>query len=208
MIKTSVDLRILELSNLHLTTEILETLSDALRMASSLSQLSLTGSNLSDENLAILSPGLSNCKTLNLLNLSFNKLSTKAGTIIGRIISTQGQAKDELIWSLGLRGERPEDDLNVKGLCEVVLQGNLLDDVAAKDICTFLQFDTWLRSLNLRNNKIEKNGIIEFIRILEQNTSILSLDLRDNGGFNRKASEIILEALRSNMQKFKECNNL
>ena len=98
--------------------------------------------------------------------------------------------------------------MNVKGLCEVILEDNKLDDEACKDIANFLRFDTWMRAINLKNNKIGREGIIEFIRVLSHNTSLLSLDLRDNEGFNRKASEIILECLRKNMKLFKEQFNL
>lgn len=122
---------------------------------------------------------------------------------MGKIISSQGQRKDEIIWSLGLRGEKPAEDLNVKGLCEVILSNNNLNDESMADMASFLKFDTWLRSLNISNNKVTKNGVIEIIKMLGQNSSLLSIDMRENEGFNRKASEIILERLRKNMMAFK-----
>ena len=124
--------------------------------------------------------------------------------LLGTLISAQGQRKNEIIWLYGLRGERPDQDLNRMGLCELNIQGNNISDEGVKDMIAFLKFDNWLRSLNLRDNGITKIGIVEFIKVLTQNESLLSLDLRGNEGFNRKASQILLQYLTKNMEKFKK----
>lgn len=124
--------------------------------------------------------------------------------MIGKIISSHGEKKNETVWLNGLRNESPPSDLHKKGLCEINLERNFLDDTAAEDICKFLSYDKWLKSLNLRHNKLELKGCLEFIRLLTKNDSLLSLDLRDNPGFNRKLSHIVLEKLSSNMDLFKK----
>ena len=141
---------------------------------------------------------------MTILDLSNNKLDHTSGGMIGKIISSQCEKKNESIWLHGLRNEPPSIDLNKKGLCELSLEKNLLDDGAAEDICKFLCYDKYLRSLNIRKNRLELRGCLEFVKLLSKNDTLLSLDLRDNPGFNRKMSNLVLEKLSSNMESFKK----
>lgn len=68
----------------------------------------------------------------------------------------------------------------------------------------FLKFDNWTRSLNLRHNSIEKEGIKEFVSLMRRNDTLISLDLRDNPGFDQDSSRFIFKKLVRNIQKFKE----
>jgi hypothetical protein len=124
--------------------------------------------------------------------------------MIGKIISSHGEKKNEAVWLHGLRNESAPHDLHKKGLCEINLERNYLDDTAAEDICKFLNYDKWLKSLNLRHNKLEIKGCLEFVKLLSKNESMLSLDLRDNPGFSRKMSHVVLEKLSNNMELFKK----
>jgi len=78
------------------------------------------------------------------------------------------------VWLMGLRGEKPDQSINSKGLNELNISYNLLDDKAATSLCSFLNFDSWLRSLSLRGNNIENKGVDEFVSTLQKNKSILS----------------------------------
>lgn len=148
--------------------------------------------------------GLMKCKTLNVLNLKNNNLDHRAGNIIGKIISAHGQRKDETNWLFGLRGEKPEQDLNQTGIFEICLMNNKISDAGCHDICSFLKYDSWLKDLNLRHNFISQKGVEEFLKLFKRNESLLNLDLRDNKGFNRKASEQVLQNLSNNLKKFKK----
>jgi len=62
-------------------------------------------------------PSLSRNRCLVSLDLSHNLLSDDCGSMLGKIISAQGQLKDELIWLTSLRNESPLKNLNCIGSC-------------------------------------------------------------------------------------------
>lgn len=169
-----------------------------------LEELCISGCSCTTSKLSKFYLELGECPNLTNLDLSSNRLDYTSGSMIGKIISSQCEKKNESIWLHGLRNEPPPIDLHKRGLCEVNLEKNQLDDTAAEDICKFLCYDKYLRSLNLRKNKIELRGCLEFVKLLSKNDTLLSLDMRDNPGFNRKLSNVILEKLSSNMETFKK----
>lgn len=80
-------------------------------------------------------PYMKDIKSLILLDLSCNKLDGDSGMLIGKLLSAHSRNRDEHVWLCGLRGEVPENDVNLEGLCEINLMGNLLNDKAIKDLC-------------------------------------------------------------------------
>ncbi len=147
---------------------------------------------------------LSECPNIRIVDFSSNKIDPSGVCHLNRIIKTQGEKKNEAVWLHGLRSEVPPPEVYGKGLCELILQDNDIGDAGAEELCHCLSNDGWLQSLNLRKNKIEPEGCIEFVKLLAKNHSLLSLDLRDNPGFNRKLSQTILEKLKQNMETFKK----
>lgn len=137
-----------------------------IKQSKSLSELRINHCKMTTDHLKILCKGLTKSESLNIIDFSHNEFDFKAGMLLGTLISAQGQRKNEIIWLHGLRGERPDTDLNRMGLCELNIQGNNISDEGVKDMIGFLKFDNWLRSLNLRDNGITKIGIVEFIKVL------------------------------------------
>ena len=72
-----------------------------------------------------------------------------------------------------LRGEEAEEDISLKGLCEINLASNKFNSATLKDLCYFLQYDGWTRSINLRKNDISEEGIAEINSILDANESLI-----------------------------------
>ena len=85
-------------------------------VARGLSQLSITNCNIDARLLKSLVPGLSRNRSLTRLDLSCNRLDDMCGSMLGKIISAQGQLKDEIIWLTSLRNETPLKDLNKIGI--------------------------------------------------------------------------------------------
>jgi hypothetical protein len=80
-----------------------------------LATLSITNCKLTTAKLKLLMPGLCMNRSLIILNLANNELDDGCGTILGKIISTQGFLKDEIIWLTALRNEVPKTNLNKVG---------------------------------------------------------------------------------------------
>jgi hypothetical protein len=104
------------------------------------------------------------------------------------------------------RGETPEDDVSLNGICEINLSYNRLDTGFIKDL--ELRNDRWLKSLNLRGNIIDEDGLQTLNDILDVNQALLSLDVRDNTGVTTKLSKSIFAKLVRNMNNLKEQNSL
>jgi centrosomal protein CEP78 len=102
------------------------------------------------------------------------------------------------------RGETPEEDVVLSGICELNLSYNRLGTVFVQDIINFLKNDRWLRSLNLRGNFIDTTGIQLINDILDRNHSIVSLDIRDNPGSDHLLSSSIYSKLLRNIKNVKE----
>ena len=64
---------------------------------------------------------------------------------------------------------------------------------------SFLKDDNWTKCLNLRNNKLTIEGIKSFAWLLKKDTSLISLDLRDNPGFTKEYSLYIYKKLKKNL---------
>lgn len=98
----------------------------------------------------ILSKGLAGNEALTIIDLSNNILDGPSGRIVGKILSTHSQRRDDIVWVYSLRGEEPEEDISLKGVYEVNMSNNKMDSNCVKDMCYFLQYDNWVRSLNFQ----------------------------------------------------------
>jgi hypothetical protein len=119
--------------------------------------------------------------------------------MIGKILSTHNQRRDDIIWMASLRGEVVEEELSKKGICEVNLENNKITDRSAQEFLDFFKDDHWTRCLNLRSNRLTNETIKQFGVLLKKNTSLISLDLRDNFGFTKELSVYIFKKLKRNL---------
>lgn len=88
-------------------------------------------------------------------------------------------------------------------LYDLDLSKNSLDSNFVLNIKDLLLKSKSLKNFNLKDNLIEKIGVKFLIEVLENNSSLLTLDLRSNPGMDKKASIVILEKLKRNLKKSK-----
>ena len=69
-----------------------------------------------------------------MLDLSHNLLKGSTGLIIGKILSAHCKRRDDIIWSQGEKNEPIEEDISLKGICEVNLSYNKIDDSCIKEL--------------------------------------------------------------------------
>lgn len=53
---------------------------------------------------------------------------------------------------------------------------NSLNDFVAFELSRVLVYDTYLKSIDIRNNVIKAKGIKELVNVVKTNTSLLNLD--------------------------------
>jgi len=127
--------------------------------------------------------------------------------VLGKILSSHCKNRDDIIWLSNLRGEDVLEDVSLNGICELNISNNAIDSQCIKDICKFLYFDQWTKSINLRYNAISEEGIKELIGLLKNNFTLISLDLRDNPGLNEALNQQIYKKLIKNINLYKKYRN-
>lgn len=140
--------------------------------------------NLKPSSWEILSPAFASNRTIETLDLSYNYMGDKCSSYLSKLIANQSERRDNCVWLHGLWGEIPEVYELQSGLQNIILRYNSLNDFVACEISWVLLYDTYLKSLDLRNNVINEKGMKEFVNVLKTNSTILNLDVRDNKGFN------------------------
>ncbi|KAL4492496.1 hypothetical protein ABPG72_005631 [Tetrahymena utriculariae] len=188
---SEVQLTVVKIINLNLKAESLAGICQGLQKSQTVKELFIYNCNLNSETIEKgMLPYIGETRSLNLLDLSYNKLDGQSGGLIGKLLSSHSKNRDEHIWLCGLRGEVPENNVNLEGICEVNLMGNLLTDRSIKDLCYFLQQDGWTRNINLRYNRIGAEGLFELNKMLDNNESLICLDIRNNPGKTPNADDI------------------
>ena len=136
---------------------------------------------------------------LSFLDLSNNNLTDKYGLIISKLITKQAQRRDQIIWSYGLRNEKPP--LNAKmGLISLNLSGNKLGNESADYITKVLGTDQYMRAVYLNNNKIGNESCKKFIYMMRKNLSLLTIDLRGNIGYDDYIHSRLVMKMAKNMR--------
>ena len=136
---------------------------------------------------------------LSFLDLSNNNLTDKYGLIISKLITKHAQRRDQIIWSYGLRNEKPP--LNSKmGLISLNLSGNKLGNESADYITKVLGTDQYMRAVYLNNNKIGNESCKKFIYMMRKNLSLLTIDLRGNIGYDDYIHSRLVMKMAKNMR--------
>ena len=97
----------LSLTNLKFTNEISKTLSTGIIKNKSLQALQINKCKISLDNYEILLKGLLTHESLEYLDLGYNNFNDKFGNMISRVIARQTQRRDQIVWTYGLRNEKP-----------------------------------------------------------------------------------------------------
>lgn len=122
------------------------------------------------------------------LDLSNNKLKGTCGYFLGRIISRQGERRDTNKWENELRGSTAEIPL---GLKELYISNNCVGDYGWDKIMSALVSDNWLRLIEAKNNNLTSASFDPTNDALDQNKSLLVLDLRENPNFDTYYMKIL-----------------
>ena len=199
-LKISLNLITFNLTNLKITKEMSEVLSPGLINNKSLKALSINNCTISIESYDILLKGLLTHETLSYLDLSYNNLNDKYSDMIARIISRQTQRRDQVIWAFGLRNEKPTSNDYANGLISINLKGNLLSDSSAEDISNSLGYDQYIRNIDVSCNKFSKDGCKKFIRMMRKNNTLLTVDLKENPGYDEEIHGRIVMKMAKNIK--------
>ena len=195
--KTIINLSII---NFELIPKYCEYLSKGIIDNKSLQGLKISNCQIQLKPYELLLKGLLNHISITYLDLSNNNFGDRYGNMISRIIIRQAQRRDQIIWSYGLRNEKPLNNDYKKGLISINLSGNKLGNDSAELIANALGTDQYLRAIYLNENKIENSPCKKFIYMMRKNLCLLTIDLRNNPGYDEYIHSRLVMKMSKNIR--------
>ena len=134
------------------------------------------------------------------LDLSNNNFNDKYGEMIALIISHQTQRRDQIIWASGLRNEFPSINEYSRGLVSINLRGNKFGKYSADCISKSLSHDQYIRIIDLSENNLDNNSCKKFIHMMRKNNILLTVDLRENPGYDESIYQRMIMKMSKNIR--------
>ena len=175
-------------------------LSKGIQENKSLQYLSINNSVISVESFEILLKGVLTHEILRFLDLSNNKLNDNYCPMLSRIIQRQAQRRDQIVWSYQLRNELPSDNNYKIGLISLNLHGNYLGPKSAKLLSASLNNDQYIRYIDLSKNNFDNASCKLFVHMMRKNNTLLTVDLRDNLGYDEFINPRIVMKMSKNIK--------
>ena len=148
----------------------------------------------------IILKGLLTHEIIRCIDLSNNKLNDKYSPMISRIIQRQSQRRDQVIWSYQLRNELPNNNNYKIGLISINLHGNQLGKQSAEIISNVLSNDQYIRYIDLSKNFFDNSACKLFIHMMRKNNTLLTVDLRENAGYDEFINPRIVMKMSKNIK--------
>ena len=199
-ISQSKEIISLSLNSIELSKKHCQILSKSILNNNSLQNLSITNSGLNLYSYEILLESILNKKYLTFLDLSNNNFTDKYGYMISRIILVHSQRRDQIVWLYNLRNELPPSNDYKKGLMFINLNGNNLSKDSAEYISNVLYSDQYIRAIYLNNNKFDNSCCKKFIYMMRKNMAILTIDLRNNPGYDEDIHHRLVLKMSKNIR--------
>ena len=175
-------------------------LSKGIQENKSLQYLSINNCILAVDSFELLLKGILSHEIIRFLDLSNNKLNDNYCPIIARIIQRQAQRRDQIVWSYQLRNELPSDNNYKIGLISLNLHGNYLGSKSAKLISSSLNNDQYIRYIDLSKNYFDNSSCKLFVHMMRKNNTLLTVDLRDNSGYDEFINPRIVMKMSKNIK--------
>ena len=190
----------LYLQGFKIDSKLSKILSKGISENKSLQYISINNCVLTVELFEILLKGVLSHEILRFLDLSNNKLGDNYCPMIARIIQRQAQRRDQIVWSYQLRNEIPSDNNYKIGLISLNLHGNNLGPKSAKLISDSLNNDQYIRYIDLSKNVFDNSACKLFVHMMRKNNTLLTVDLRDNFGYDEFINPRIVMKMSKNIK--------
>ena len=190
----------LYLQGFKIDSKLSKILSKGISENKSLQYISINNCVLTVEFFEILLKGVLSHEILRFLDLSNNKLGDNYCPMIARIIQRQAQRRDQIVWSYQLRNEIPSDNNYKIGLISLNLHGNNLGPKSAKLISDSLNNDQYIRYIDLSKNVFDNSACKLFVHMMRKNNTLLTVDLRDNFGYDEFINPRIVMKMSKNIK--------
>ncbi|XP_077269554.1 uncharacterized protein LOC143901277 [Temnothorax americanus] len=197
-LKNSLMITNLTLDGIPLTPKYLRILSDGLANNRNLRSLSLAKCRIGDAGCYMLLESLQCNLNLHVLNLSSCCLTNRSATYLSSLFFKKRKA--DLLQNIWKESTLPRDANTTveEGLRVLMLDRNHLSDIGLRQLTRVLKNDFWLKTLCLRCCGITQHGGDIVLELLQTNSVLTQIDLRDN-----EVSADVLEIIRKTLKKRK-----
>ncbi|XP_015181436.1 PREDICTED: protein Cep78 homolog [Polistes dominula] len=194
-VRNSYSLTHLELEGIPFPTDCLAVLCVGLAGTETLEHLSFQRCYIGDAGCELVCRAITDVRTIRSLNLSDCDLTSRCGTVLASTLSRQELLLYHETWKQSLRYRQPNIEA-MPGLRRLTLSDNprLGDSVVLKMI-DVIRDSLWLKALDLRHCGLTDQIGNDLLELLEQNSSLTVLDVRQNPNMNDNLIEMILQRL-------------
>ena len=190
----------LSINSITITKDSARYLAQGLYDNKTIQGLNINFSIISLESYEILLKSILKHEMLKYLDLSNNNFSDKYGEMIALIISSQSQRRDQILWASGLRNGTPQINEYSKGLVSINLRGNKLGNYSADCLAKSLSQDQYIRIIDLSENNLDNNSCKKFIHMMRKNNILLTVDLRENPGYDEAIYQRMIMKMSKNIR--------
>ncbi|XP_043501419.1 centrosomal protein of 78 kDa-like [Polistes fuscatus] len=194
-VRNSLSLTHLELEGIPFPTDCLAVLCVGLAGTETLEHLSFQRCYIGDAGCELVCRAITDVRTIRSLNFSDCDLTSRCGTVLASTLSRQELSLYHETWKQSLRYRQPNIEA-MPGLRRLTLSDNprLGDSVVLKMI-EVIRDSLWLKALDLRHCGLTDQIGNDLLELLEQNSSLTVLDVRQNSNMNDNLIEMILQRL-------------
>ncbi|KAK2584595.1 hypothetical protein KPH14_006953 [Odynerus spinipes] len=193
--RNSLSLTHLELEGIPFPPDCLAVLCVGLAGTETLKHLSLQRCYIGDAGCDLVCRAITDVRTIRSLNLSDCDLTSRCGTALAATLSRQKLSLYHDTWKQSLRYREPNIEA-MPGLRKLTLSDNPhLGDSVVLELIAAIRDNLWLKAVELRHCGLTDRISDDLLELLEQNTSLTTLDLRQNPNLNENLVQEIQERL-------------
>ncbi|KYQ52700.1 Protein Cep78 like protein, partial [Trachymyrmex zeteki] len=197
-LKNSLMITILTLDGIPLAPKYLRILADGLANNRNLQNLSLARCRIGDMGCYMLLESLQCNSNLHVLNLSSCCLTNRSATYLSFFFKKRKADLLQNVWKESTLSRDAHTTVE-EGLQVLILDKNYrFSDIGLKQLIRILKNDFWLKTLCLRCCGITQRGGEIALELLQTNSVLMQIDLRDN-----EVSADILQIIRKFLKKRK-----
>lgn len=198
-LNATTSLRFMQLIGLKFSLEGWSILADGLEQNSSLYKIAINRCWLLPEYVKVISAALGRHPLIETIDFSANGIEDNAGAYLVGIIQKQAERRDRDIWIRTLRKPKMRRITGIKlpkqgseesikkmnpfhgfGLTKLILKKNFLGRFFMSNFLSALNYDEYMRYVDLSDNKIRAPMCKDLIKGLTLHKNIVHLDLRQN----------------------------
>ena len=194
-------IKVLDLSNINLSEELVSELVSSIKLYASLEKLYMCNNSILSLSAIILSEALATISTLKVLDLQGNKLTQKAGNSLASVIINNRTL--EVLFldnnNLGVGALSIVKALqNIKSLRMLGLSNNNLPEEISREVSGVIKSNCNLKMLALSSNDIRYSAIV-ILQALSTITTLKILKMNDNQ-IGEKGGEVLATVILNNIR--------